>query len=200
MILSGNRIDVAVFQESKAGKHLCGDSYYFHEAEEECICAIADGLGSGILARDSSQAVIDAIQQYRHKSIEAIMKHCSQVLVNRRGAVLGIMKIDFKTKVVTFTSVGNIGIVIYSRDGKKTRHIPSPGYLSGYRRSFQLSRRKIDIPSTIFMFSDGVKNEQQFDHLSRLPSSGEIVDWFSSSQYEKPEDDTTLLVMKYIST
>ena len=63
------------------------------------ICALADGLGSGEFAKDSADAVMEEIENYADESIETIVKKCNEVLVKKRGVVLGIIKLDFTTKI-----------------------------------------------------------------------------------------------------
>src|SRR5690554_6076169 len=104
-------MQVAVYQKPKKGRYYCGDSYFYLETENEFLCAIADGLGSGEYAMESSQIVIDIIRKNGNKPIDTIIKQCNEQLFGKRGTVLGVLKIDFRTRVYSFSSIGNIGIV-----------------------------------------------------------------------------------------
>src|SRR5699024_11459073 len=65
----------------------CGDSYFFSEKDDGFICVIADGLGSGETAGESSQAVVDIIKNNVNISDEALVKKCVQKLSRKRGSV-----------------------------------------------------------------------------------------------------------------
>lgn len=47
-------IQTLVYQLNKEGKSICGDSFFMKADDKELICAVADGLGSGSLANESS--------------------------------------------------------------------------------------------------------------------------------------------------
>src|SRR5699024_11712512 len=127
---TSNKMQVAIYQQAKKGKGFCGDSYFYSETESEFICAIADGLGSGKFAKESSQIVIDIIKNNRYDSVQQIIKKCNKQLYGKRGAVLGILKIDLNSHKYTFSSIGNIGLIIIDSNSKNRRNIFSSGYLA----------------------------------------------------------------------
>src|SRR5690625_1898758 len=191
------RIDVAVFQKPKKGKYFCGDSYFYLETESEFLCAIADGLGSGEYARESSQIVIDIIRKNMNESIESMIKICNEQLFGKRGVVLGILKINFKSMLYSFSSIGNIGIVTANRNKKKKRSIPSSGYLAGYPRKFKVIHEKLEENMNFIMFSDGV-NDKDLSALDIFGKNVEnIIQTFQYKSSPERDDDTTLIAMRY---
>src|SRR5690625_4429847 len=84
------KICMATYQKEKTGNDFCGDSYFFSEKDNGFICVIADGLGSGETAGESSQAVVDIIKNNVNISDEALVKKCVQKLSGKRGSVLGV--------------------------------------------------------------------------------------------------------------
>ena len=50
-------VEAYVYQEAKRGNRESGDTYFIHTEEDYFICAIADGLGSGPIARQSAQII-----------------------------------------------------------------------------------------------------------------------------------------------
>ncbi|WP_173917754.1 SpoIIE family protein phosphatase [Halobacillus sp. Marseille-Q1614] len=191
------KVAVSIYQKAKKGNYFCGDSYYYKETDEKFVCAIADGLGSGELAKDSSQAVMDVIEKYPDLEIESIITKCNNALLGKRGVVLGILNIDFKEQTYSYSSIGNIGIIIIDQDGNRSRNIPLAGYLAGYPRKLRVSRGKAERGMMFLMFSDGVQDRK----LSAKHISSKNID-VMTQQYKELygksiDDDTTLIAMKY---
>jgi negative regulator of sigma-B (phosphoserine phosphatase) len=189
-------VQVAIYQKAKQNNYYCGDSYFYTETDSEFVCALADGLGSGEYAKESSQAVIDIIRGNTDNNVEQLVKKCNQQLVGKRGVVLGILKMDFSEQYYSFSSIGNIGVMTV-KNGSKKRNIPNAGYLAGYPRQFKVIREKLEPKMNFFMFSDGVLDmdlsQKYFFHRNVL----EVVNAFGESARGPRTDDTTLIAMKY---
>lgn len=191
------KVEVAVYQKEKEGTHYCGDRFYYEETDTGFICALADGLGSGEFAEESAQIVIDIIKESPFASNEDIVSKCASKLWGKRGVVLGILKMDFKTGTYTFSSIGNIGVITVSKDKKKSRNIPSSGYLAGYKRSLKVVEGKLEQGMKFFMFSDGVTDKElSFSMLHQ--DVDKVINSFQCISSEKVRsDDTTLIAMGY---
>jgi len=193
-------VQTAVFQRPKDGNYHCGDSYFYLETGNEFICAIADGLGSGEYAKESSQIVINIIRENMDQPIEKIIKMCNEQLFGKRGVVLGILKMDFISTVYSFSSIGNIGIVVVDQDKNKKRNIPSSGYLAGYPRKFKVIQEKLQSNMNFVMFSDGITDKD----LSEMSFFGknveDIIETFKYKSNPVRDDDTTLIAMRYKKT
>src|SRR5690625_7523206 len=96
----GKKINVAVYERAKGTNVMSGDSYFYQEADDTFICAIADGLGSGQFAKESSEIVIDTIKNNPDLSDRELGRLCSEQLVGRRGVVLGVLRLDSDRKSV----------------------------------------------------------------------------------------------------
>lgn len=195
------KVQTAVFQKPKDGNYHCGDSYFYIETENEFLCAIADGLGSGEHAKESSQIVIDIISENINQPIEKLIKICNEQLFGKRGVVLGVLKLDFRSVIYSFSSIGNIGIVVVDpANQKKRRNIPSSGYLAGYPRKFKVIQEKLQLNMKFIMFSDGITDKD----LSEISVFGEnvenIIQTFKYRSNPVREDDTTLIAMRYKNT
>ncbi|WP_010651739.1 protein phosphatase 2C domain-containing protein [Oceanobacillus massiliensis] len=194
---SGKRVKVSVFQKPKKGNYECGDSYFYTETENEFLCVIADGLGSGEFAKESSQIVIDIIKSNIHATVEQLVKVCNSQLQGKRGVVIGILKLDFANLISSFSSIGNIGIMSITNERQKKRNIPNAGYLAGYHRSFKVMKQELKPDMNFIMFSDGVMDKE----LSQCFFSNEDVDSITKT-YEQTSnatrvDDTTLIAIRY---
>ncbi|MUK89707.1 SpoIIE family protein phosphatase [Ornithinibacillus sp. L9] len=194
---SEKKVHVSVYQKAKKGNACSGDSYYYIETENEFVCALADGLGSGEYAKESSGVVIDIIKENIHANVEQLVQKCNEQLFDKRGVVLGIFKIDFLGKRYSFSSIGNIGVVTVTKDKKKKRNIPSAGYLSGYKRPFKVVEEKLQDEMNFIMFTDGVKNTELSSNFYIHTSVEDITRSFALQSDHERDDDTTLIAMRY---
>lgn len=194
---SETKVDVSIFQRAKKGQYYCGDSYFYKETDNEFVCALADGLGSGEYAKESSQIVIDIIKNNADATVEQIIKKCNDQLTGKRGVVIGILKIDFERRNYSFSSIGNIGIMTIPKNGRKRRNIPNAGYLAGYHKRFKVVTHELEDEMNFIMFSDGVTDNdlQQAFLLNR--EVDQITRLFEHRNTEARNDDTTLIAIHY---
>lgn len=190
-------MQLSVYQKAKKGNYYCGDSYYFKETEDEFICALADGLGSGEEAKESSQAVMDIIEDNDYATVEQLIKLCNKELIGKRGVVLGVLKINFSKRTYTFSSIGNIGIMTISADSVKKRNIPQNGYLGSYPRKLKVVHETFLEDMVFVMFSDGVTSKDLSYKFFLEKDVTKITELFSHSLDPNRHDDTTLIVMRY---
>lgn len=191
------KVEVSVFQKAKKGNYYCGDSYFYCETEDEFVCALADGLGSGEHAKESSQIVIDIIRDNAHATVEELVKICNEQLVGKRGVVLGILKLDYRTNTSAFSSIGNIGIMSLSKDKIKKRNIPNAGYLAGFPRQFKVMKQELESGMTFIMFSDGVLDKELSQHFFKNNGVENITRIYEYTSEKVRQDDTTLIVLQY---
>lgn len=191
------KVKVAVYQKGKEGTNCCGDRYFYKETAHGFICALADGLGSGQYAEESAQIVIDTIKDNPFATDEALVNECVSRLWGKRGVVLGILKLDFKTDTYSFSSIGNIGMIKVMNDKKRHRHIPWAGYLAGYKRKLKTTEGKLEYGMNFYMFSDGVTDKElSFSTLNK--DVDEAIKTFKCISSESIRmDDTTFIAMGY---
>lgn len=192
-----NRVDVAVYQKAKKGNYYCGDSYLYIEAEDEFICAIADGLGSGEYALESSQITIDIIRDNIGVTVEQLVEKCNKELLGKRGVVLGILRLHFPTETYSFSSIGNIGVMTVVNGKKTKRNIPNGGYLAGYKRNFKVVREVLMPEMNFVLFSDGVSDAELSKKLFLNTEVDSVVKAYENESDNERKDDTTLMAIRY---
>ncbi|MGP1910292.1 PP2C family serine/threonine-protein phosphatase [Metabacillus sp. JX24] len=144
------------YQIQKEGKTLCGDSFLIKATEDYFICAVADGLGSGERAYESSSAIKEVIEEYHAEDVELLIAKSNEVLKNKRGATVAIFKAYFGQNMFTFSSVGNIRFVLYSPSGKYVYPLPVLGYMSGKPQKFSVHTYSYDAGAKFILHSDGL--------------------------------------------
>lgn len=157
-LFSENQFELWVFQSSKNGAPFCGDDYYITHTDEYLLCVLADGLGSGKLAYESSHAVIEEIKANQNKGVEALIDLGNRVLMNKRGAAVSVIKIYFDTREFVYSSVGNIRFFLYNHEKEKLVYLlPVTGYLSGRKQKYRTQRFNYESGASFILHSDGVQ-------------------------------------------
>lgn len=191
-----NKVQVSAYQKPKGDNLICGDSYIVLETENYFVCAIADGLGSGEPAKESSQAAISAIEQAHDQSVERMLDEANDSLVGKRGVVMAVFKIDYRLNELFYCGIGNINLIIYSDGEKVTRPISYSGYLSGRPQKYRAERIKFENPICFLMYSDGFNlNVKNNDILFKMKSPEQAV-YYIEQCLKNITDDITYLVGK----
>lgn len=197
MSLLSEKIAVATYQKPKKGNTFCGDSYFYHEIDNKFICALADGLGSGEFAEESSKTVINVVKNNPDISDKELAKLCTKELMGQRGVVLGILIIDYNTDIFRFLSIGNIGLRTITSMKKKNRNIPNSGYLGGYQREFKEMKGTAEPDMKFILFSDGVADKELTLDYFLNSNVDQMISTFESTIEMPRSDDTTLIAIKY---
>ncbi|WP_409303965.1 SpoIIE family protein phosphatase [Peribacillus sp. SCS-155] len=198
-ILREDRIEVLVSQSSKNDMPYCGDGYFFINTEDYFLCVLADGLGSGKFAYESSFAVTEEAKKYHDKGVESLMAICNSTLVNKRGAAVSVLKLYYDTKEFVYSSVGNIRFFLYNPESDKLVYpLPVTGYLSGRQQKYHTQRFKYEPNAKFILHSDGLQ----------LQGAKAILKTYSSLEQNAKvilqnnpihSDDTTLILGSLLS-
>ncbi|RBW67853.1 protein phosphatase 2C domain-containing protein [Bacillus taeanensis] len=189
-------VQVSSYQQAKNGNAQCGDSYFVKKTTDEFICAIADGLGSGYIAKQSSEAAVSAVEDNYNEPIETIMEKANQSLKGMRGAVLTVFKINFQTNELSFCGVGNVHLIIYTHEGKIIRPLSYSGYLSGQRQHYHVQHLELPVPCSFIIYSDGLKVSSKSKEIVQMMHSPRDASYHIQRLIEKPTDDVTFLIGK----
>ncbi|KUP04458.1 phosphoserine phosphatase [Bacillus coahuilensis m2-6] len=188
-----SQIEALVEQRSKGNNSYCGDSYFMKATDDFFICVLADGLGSGKFANESSEAVATVVETYYEEDLHTLMEMCNKVLLHKRGAAVAILKVYFESNVFDYICVGNIRFYLYSPKGKLTYPLPVSGYLSGRPQRFKVNRFSFEPKSKFVLHSDGITASNIKSILSKslpLPSLAEDI---MAQQNHYPDDSTMIM-------
>jgi negative regulator of sigma-B (phosphoserine phosphatase) len=188
-----NHVNVCAYQHPKKGNVYCGDGFFMNETDEYFICAVADGLGSGKKAKDSSALAMDMVNHYQECDLEFIMNKCNEALVNERGAVLSIFKWYFKDRELYFSTVGNIQFFLHSPGLDIINPLPSSGFLTGRPQSIKVKNYTLIDSSSFIIYSDGLKLRSTKQFLKDLTSPIEASRQLQENIHQ-PLDDVTFLI------
>lgn len=149
-------VEAYVYQEAKRGNLESGDAYFVHSEEDYFICAIADGLGSGPIARQSAQIIPKVLNEYHHETIDELLSRCNEHMVQKRGAAVAIVKVNYQQKTIQYSCVGNVRLYILHDRTKMIYPLPVMGYLSGRPQKLKMQQYDYQAGDLFFLHSDGV--------------------------------------------
>lgn len=188
-----NFVHTLAFQLPKEGKVCCGDSFFIKATEDYFICALADGLGSGESANESSSAISTLVEKKHNEDVEVLIDLCNQELKDKRGATVSILKFDFKKNQFTYSSVGNIRFILSSPSGSFIYPLPILGYLSGKPQKYRTQTYTYEKGSKFIIHTDGLV----LPAIKSLLTKGNSVEELSRhlEEYTKSrKDDLTYIV------
>lgn len=149
-------VEVYVYQGTKNGNKESGDTYFIHAEEDYFICAIADGLGSGPIARQSAQIIPKVLSEYHNESIDELLIRCNEHMMQKRGAAVAIVKVDYQRKTIQYSCVGNVRLYILRNRAQMIYPLPVMGYLSGRPQKLKMQQYDYQEGDLFFLHSDGV--------------------------------------------
>jgi stage II sporulation protein E len=198
----------------RSGEEISGDSYTLkNRLPGQAIMSLSDGMGSGRIANEDSEKVIELSEQLLETgfSARAALKLVNTVLLltghHERPATLDLCMVDLYSGVVEMMKLGAAASFVMgdeSVDILAADHVPA-GVLNPVEPV--LLSRKLWDGDKIIMVSDGVldampgeeKEEAFQDFLAGLPEAGpqetaEMVMAYALALEPEPRDDMTVLV------
>ncbi|MEH6941943.1 PP2C family serine/threonine-protein phosphatase [Bacillus sp. JJ722] len=189
-----DRVEIVVKQIAKGNNHYCGDAYFFTNTDDYFICVLADGLGSGEFAHESSAAVTEVVRTNHQLAIEDLLGECNNALAKKRGAAVAIFKVIFKQQQFQYISVGNIRFFLYNPIAQKVVYpLPSSGYLSGRLNRFQGHTYTYEPLSRFILFSDGLDLKGVTSYIKKESSLALIAENIWDTNVNQ-SDDVTLIM------
>ena len=186
-----DHIQAYVYQQAKGGNSDSGDVYFLHAEDDYFICAIADGLGSGIVARQSAEVMPRILEEHHAETIEELLSRINEHMVQKRGAAVAIVKVDYTKHTIQHSCVGNVRLYIRQADGKMLYPLPVMGYLSGRPQKMKTQEYTYQNGDLFFMHSDGVELRSPKSYLSQ--SDDPLVVSEMVRETVKPGDDATFI-------
>jgi len=188
---------LGIVRQAKPGEAACGDNWIARWFADGWVCAVADGLGHGVIASDAATAIIDAVRRAPEKlSPVDIVEAAHQSAKPTRGAAFGVAVLDEAAGVVRFAGVGNIAAVVVN--GAARRHLVSYNGIIGheYRKLSEFSH-PWQAQSVLVMHSDGIATQWDLERypglLARDPS---LIAGVLYRDFMRGRDDATVLVLK----
>ena len=107
--------------------------------------------------RKSSRYVLE---RYHHESLDELLNRCNEYMVQKRGAAVAIVRVNYKEGTIEYSCVGNVRMYILHGCEKMIYPLPVMGYLSGRPQKMNTQTYKYDVGDLFFLHSDGIYAEQ----------------------------------------
>lgn len=168
--------------------------------DEAALFGVVDGLGHGPAAATAAMRAVDAVQRAAGERLEVLVQLCHRVLGGTRGVAMTLARVDFASKTLTWTGVGNVSANVVSKDAAGV-HIRSSARLAagivGYRIP-EISPAQvisIRVGDLIVLASDGIA-EDHLDHIDFAASAAVITDQILG-KHAKETDDAMVLAARH---
>ena len=96
------------------------------------------------------------LKEYHHESIDELLSRCNEHMVQKRGAAVAIVKVDYKQKTIQYSCVGNVRFYMLHDCEKMIYPLPVMGYLSGRPQKLKTQQYNYEKGDLFFLHSDGV--------------------------------------------
>ena len=188
---------VGVVHQAKRGESVCGDAWTVRWFADGWVCAVADGLGHGLVAAEAARPIIEAVETARGKKTPIeLLEAAHQAARPTRGAAFGVAVLDAEMQAVRFAGIGNIAAVVVT--AAQRRHLVSHNGILGHamRKAAEFAHRW-SADAVFVLHSDGIAT--QWD-LSQYPGllarDASLIAGVLYRDFARGRDDATVVVVK----
>jgi len=195
-------LDCGVKVSPFAGEEVVGDAFVAKRFGERWLLAVIDGLGHGQEAFHAAQIAKQVIKESNQPHLSTILSDCHVAMKNTRGAVIGLVFIDYGQNRLTWVGTGNAGGKIVWRGDRgrleQSTLMSMPGIVG-----FNLPKPNQQVynmkPGTlIIMFTDGISDRWVFPEGNWLfEMETEALAARLMKSYGKDTDDSLIAVVRY---
>lgn len=171
--------------------------------EDAALFGVFDGLGHGPPAAAAAMRAVEALRRAPGERVEVLVQLCHRVLSGTRGVAMTLARVDFASRTLTWTGVGNVSANLVGKDATGI-HIRSSARLAagivGYRipeiRPAQVvSLRAGDL---IVIATDGI-DDDHLDNIDFATPATAMVE-VMLAKHAKESDDALVLAARHRGT
>lgn len=203
---------------AKSGERVLGDNFSFFHANGQVAGCLSDGMGSGLVASQSSETVIELLESFLEAGFckETALRMMNSTLVmnsqNGKYSTVDIAEIDLYAGVCEFVKMGAAVSFIKRENTVEVIKLESMPVGAFYDQGFESASKPLYDGDYIIMISDGVLSplpismtEQvmaqlisAIDTLNPKEMAKEILDSVLKECNYEPIDDMTVMVLGII--
>ena len=196
--LSSTPIDVGVSRWSLTDLRDCGDSHHVAVDRSVVVLAVLDGLGHGAAAAAATRAAIEALAGHPAESVQNQIWRCHQAAAGTRGLVMGLARLDWSERSLTWAAVGNVqGVLIRNgrAAGTRTALVAGSGVV-GYRLPpVTPSTLTFEPGDVLVMWTDGLGAELAESVVAAAPA--QTVAERLMERFATGRDDALVLAARF---
>ena len=188
------RLNWSAQTRSKYGQSVSGDGYAVIEGQNSILIAVIDGLGGGAEAAKPTKLALEELHQHSTRPLKELIERCHKALHGTRGAVIGLLRLEFDHLRASYIGVGNIGIHVIS--DRVIKPISKNGILGHNQLPSLLEMTyTFNIGDIFVLYSDGISTRMITDSaLHRAIENPETLAVSLMERYGKTTDDVTILI------
>lgn len=203
---------------AKAGERVLGDSFSFCSSNGQMAACLSDGMGSGLIASQSSELVIELLEGFLEAGFckETALRMMNATLImnsqNGKYSTIDVAEVDLYAGVCEFVKMGAAVSFIKRENNVEVVKLESLPVGSFYDQSFESATKTLYDGDYVIMISDGVLSplpksmtEQvmaqlisKIDSLNPKEMANEILESVLKECNYQPSDDMTVLVFGLI--
>lgn len=186
---------VGVVCQAKEGEDWCGDDWSVRWFADGWLCALADGLGHGLVAAEAAGSIMREVRGAQDKSAPIpLVEAAHRAAKPTRGAAFGVAVRE--AHAVRFAGVGNIAAVVLN-GGQPRRLVSHNGVLGHEYRKLAEFTHPWSKESILVMHSDGIGTHWDLDHYPGLASRDpSLIAGVLYRDFARGRDDATILVIR----
>lgn len=193
---NSNYLELGVVHLPKAGEQICGDSWATENHLDKNLILVADGLGYGDLAQESSREAVRVFKENAKLGPKAILEKAHAALKNTRGAAAAIAQIDRTQQTVCFAGIGNISGVVVT-DNQTRSMVSYNGTVGHMMRKVAEFVYPWSQQSLLIMHSDGLAAQWNLNRYPGLASRHPaLIAAVLYRDFKRTRDDMTVIVAK----
>ncbi len=203
---------------AKAGERVLGDNFSFCYSNGQMAACLSDGMGSGLIASQSSELVIELLESFLEAGFckETALRMMNATLImnsqNGKYSTIDVAEVDLYAGVCEFVKMGAAVSFIKRENTVEVVKLESLPVGAFYDQSFESATKTLYDGDYVILISDGVLSplpksmtEQvmaqlisQIESLNPKEMANEILDSVLKECDYKPVDDMTVLVFGFI--
>jgi serine/threonine protein phosphatase PrpC len=195
-------LDWSVAARPISGQSVSGDLHVVKLFENRILVAVIDGVGHGDEAAAAARRAAEILENHAVESAISLLARCHEALLQTRGVVLTVAKLNTAENTMTWLGVGNVEGRLLRADTRASHPRESVllrGGLVGYQLpALQASVIPLAAGDLLILATDGIHPVFE-DGINLNETTRQIADKIMGRHF-KGNDDALVLVVRYHGT
>lgn len=193
-------MDWSVAARPVSGQNVSGDLHFLKQFENRILVAAVDGIGHGDEAATAARRAVEILDRHAADPVILLLKRCHEALLQTRGVVLTVAKLNTVENTMTWLGVGNVEGRLLRADTAASHPRESVllrGGIVGYQLpALQASVIPVAAGDLLILATDGIHPFFE-DGINLNEPTKQIADKILSRHF-KGNDDALVLVVRYL--
>jgi negative regulator of sigma-B (phosphoserine phosphatase) len=201
-LIAGERavMEWSVAARPISGQAVSGDLHLVRQFEQRILLAVVDGVGHGDEAAAAARRAVEILDQYAMEPPIALVNRCHEALLQTRGVVLTVARLNVALNTMTWLGVGNVEGRLLRADTGASHPCESVllrGGLVGYQLpALQAGVIPVAAGDLLILATDGIQPVFE-DGINVNETPAQIADKILDRHF-KGNDDALVLVARYL--